>query len=179
MMKNKVLLTAVVVLLLSLVSAGCTSDVGGPSPSPPTSTYSSPKGFVITYPPDWVKDEAKSGPIAVFFDLPTGNAKESLNVQVWNRSANDTLENVTADILYGVQALPDYVQIEAGNATLGGVPSYRIVYTMTDDRDSLKVTEIWAIKGGKEYIITYEATPDNYNKYESTAQQMIDSFRIK
>jgi hypothetical protein len=71
------------------------------------------------------------------------------------------------------------VQIEAGNATLAGAPAYRIVYVATDERDSLKVTEIWVIKDGKEYIITYKATPDNYDKYESTAQQMIDSFRIR
>jgi hypothetical protein len=110
--------------------------------------------------------------------MPTGNAKENLNVQVWNRSTNDTLENVTADILYGVQALPDYVQIQAGNATLAGTAAYRVVYTITDERDSLKVTEIWTVKDRKEYVITYKATPDLYNKYESTAHQMIDSFRI-
>jgi hypothetical protein len=70
------------------------------------------------------------------------------------------------------------VQIEAGNATLAGVAAYRIVYMTTDERDSLKVTEIWMIKERKEYIVTYKATPDNYKKYESTAQQTIDSFTI-
>lgn len=178
-MRKTVLLTAVVVLLLSVLSAGCAFNVGSPSPSPPTETYNSAKGFTINYPPDWVKDEAKSGPIAVFFEMPTGNAKENLNVQVWNRSRNDTLANVTADVVSGVQALPGFVQIEAGNATLAGAPAYRIVYLTTDDRDSLKVTEIWTIKDGKEYVITYKATPNNYGKDESTAQQMIDSFRIR
>jgi len=178
-MRKTVLLAAVVVLLLSVLSAGCAFNAGSPSPSPPTEIYNSAKGFTINYPPDWVKDEAKSGPIAVFFEMPTGNGKENLNVQVWNRSTNDSLENVTAETLYGVQALSGFVQIEAGNATLAGAPAYRIVYTVTDERDSLKVAEIWTIKDGKEYVISYKATPNNYDKYESTAQQMINSFRIE
>jgi len=42
----------------------------------------------------------------------------------------------------------------------------------------LKLTQIWTIKDGKEYFITYKAAPNNYDTYLSAAQQMIDSFQI-
>jgi hypothetical protein len=71
-------------------------------------------------PSDWVKDEAKSGPIAVFL-----------------KCQQATLRRIS----------------------LAGAPAYRIAYTVTDERDSLKVTEIWSIKDGKKYIITCEQLP--------------------
>jgi len=38
--------------------------------------------------------------------------------------------------------------------------------------------EIGAIKGHKAYILTYEAGPNEYDKYLPIAIKMIDSFQI-
>ncbi|MGA7077065.1 MAG: PsbP-related protein [Halobacteriota archaeon] len=177
--KTAVLLVAIIVSL-SVLAAGCTSNVGNKTPPPsPTNTYNSAKGFTIKYPSDWTKNEPKSGAIAVLFGIPTNNATENLNVQVWNRSANDTLSSLTPSKLSALQDFSDFEQIEAGNTTLAGNPAYKIVYTATVDGDHLKLTQIWTVKDGKEYIITYKAAPNNYDTYASTAQQMIDSFQIK
>ncbi len=111
--------------------------------------------------------------------LPTNNATENLNVQVLNLSANDTLSSVTPDIISGIQNISDFKQIDAGNTTFAGNPAYKIVYTATDNGNKLKVTQIWTVKDGKAYFITYKAAPNNYDTYLSAAQQMIDSFQIK
>jgi len=177
--KNAVLLIGVI-MSVSVLAAGCIFNAGNPTPSAsPTNTLSSAKGFTIKYPSDWTKSEPKSGVIAVLFKMPTNNGTENLNVQVWNRSASDTLSSLTPGILSAVQDFPDFAQIDAGNVTLAGNPAYKIVYTANNNGDYQKVTEIWTVKDGKEYLITYKAAPSNYDAYSNTAQQMIDSFQIK
>ncbi|MEI7827019.1 MAG: PsbP-related protein [Euryarchaeota archaeon] len=180
MTKKTVILLICAVLLASALTAGCTFNAGNTTPSAsPTNTYDSAKGFTIKYPSDWTKDEPKSGALSVLFGIPTNNATENLNVQVWNLSANDTLSSLTATKLLAVQDFSDFKQIEAGNTTLAGNPAYKIVYTATVDGNSLKITQIWTVKDGKEYIITYKSDPKNFDTYASAAQQMIDSFQIK
>jgi hypothetical protein len=179
MSKKAVVLVISIVVSLSLLTAGCASNVGNPTPSAPTNTYDSAKGFTIKYPADWPKDEPKSGAISVLFRMPTNSAAENLNVQVWNRSANETLSNRTALMLAGVQDLSNFTEFSEGNTTLGGSQAYKIVYTATYDGDNLKFSQTWTLKHGKEFLITYKAAPQNFDTYASTAQQMIDSFKIK
>jgi hypothetical protein len=179
LIKRTAILLIGAVLIISVLASGCTFNVGNPTPSAPTNTYDSAKGFTIKYPSDWTKDVPKSGAISVLFRMPTKNAEENLNVQVWNRSANETLSSRTALTLAAVQDFSNYTEISAGNTTLGGNPAYKVTYTATYGGDHLKFTQIWTIKHGKEYIITYKADPKNFDTYASTAQQMIDSFKIK
>jgi hypothetical protein len=176
--KKTVAILLGIIISLSVLVAGCTSNVGNPTPSAPTNMYDA-KGYSIKYPSDWTKDVPKSGAISVLFRMPTNNAVENLNVQVWNRSVNETLSSRTALMLAAVQDLSNFTEFSDGNTTLGGKPAYKITYTATYDGDDLKFTQIWTINHGKEYIITYKAVPKNFDTYASTAQQMIDSFRIK
>jgi len=180
MSKKTVVLLIGIIISVSVLAAGCTFNLGNPTaPASPTNTYDSAKGFSIKYPPDWTKDEPKNGAISVLFGMPTNNDTENLNVQVWNLSANETLQSRTAVLLPAVQGFSDFTQIEAVNTNLAGNPAYKVVYTANIDGDLLKLTQIWTVKNGKEYIITYKAAPNNYDTYASTAQQMIDSFQIK
>jgi PsbP-like protein len=179
MNKTKVVPLVCILTSFLVLAAGCISNVGKPTPLAPTNMYDSAKGFTIIYPSDWTKDVPKSGPISVLFRMPTNNSSENVNVQVWNRSANETLSCRTASIIAAVQDFSNYTEISAGNATLGGNEAYMVSYTATYDGDYLKFIEIWTIKQGKEYLITYKADPQNFDTYASTAQQMIDSFKIK
>ena len=179
MSESRVVSLIGIVICFLVLAAGCTSNVGTPTPSAPTNTYDSAKGFTIKYQSDWTKDVPKSGAISVLFRMPTNNAAENLNVQVWNRSANETLSNRTAIMLAAVQDFSNYTEISAGNTTLGSNPAYKVTYTATYGGAYLKFTQIWTIKHGKEYIVTYKADPKNFDTYASTAQQMIDSFKIK
>jgi serine/threonine-protein kinase len=73
----------------------------------------------------------------------------------------------------------NYTLIESGNTTLAGNPAYKAVYTFNYAGLSTKTMEIWTIKEGKLYSITYVTTPRNYDANVETAQKMIDSFQIK
>ena len=178
MNKTKVVPLICIAMSFLVLAAGCTSNFGNPTPSATTNTYDSAKGFTINYPSDWTKDVPKSGAISVLFRMPTDNLAENFNVQIWNRSVNETLSNRTALHLAAVQEFSNYTELSAGNNTLAGNPAYQVTYTATYDGDDLKFTQLWTIKDGKEYLITYKADPKNFDTYASTAQQMIDSFQI-
>ena len=66
-----------------------------------------------------------------------------------------------------------------GNITLAGVPAYKIVYTYADAGQNFKGLETGTIIGNRVYFVQYENSPSRYDKDISTAQKMIDSFKIE
>jgi serine/threonine-protein kinase len=180
MIKKTAILLIGAVLIVSVLASGCTFNVGNTTTSSTTTTYTSSKGYSITYPSDWSKPDEQNSGAAVVFLTPTNNKTENLNVQVYNLTASDTLSNITSSIRSEVENFSDFKLIDAGNTTLAGNPAYKIVYTATTSNgNNLKVTQIWTVKDGKEYIITYKGAPTNYETHLSAAQKMIDSFQIK
>jgi len=180
LIKRTAILLIGAVLIVSVLASGCTFNVGNTTTSSTTTTYTSSKGYSITYPSDWSKPDEQNNGAAVVFLTPTNNKTENLNVQVYNLTASDTLSNITSSIRSEVENFSDFKLIDAGNTTLAGNPAYKIVYTATTSNgNNLKVTQIWTVKDGKEYIITYKGAPTNYETHLSAAQKMIDSFQIK
>jgi hypothetical protein len=67
------------------------------------------------------------------------------------------------------------------NNTLGGLPAYKSTYASTTSFASPypeRSMHIGAIKGDKVYILSYEAPPNEYDKYMPIVQQMINTFQI-
>jgi serine/threonine-protein kinase len=179
MIKKTAILLVGAVLIVSVLTSGCTFNVGNTTTSPTSTTYTSAKGYSIKYSSDWGKPQEQNNGAQVVFLTPTNNETENLYVQVANLSAGTTLANLTETIKSNEQDNKDFKQIEARNTTLAGLPAYKSVYTATSDGDQLKVLETWTVKDGKVYLIMYKAAPSNYDTYLSAAQQMIDSFQIK
>jgi serine/threonine-protein kinase len=180
MSKKTAVLLIGIVMSLSVLAAGCGSNIGNKTSSGVTTKTYESANFTIQYPSDWIKNEPTNGTVTVFFAIPNkNNATENLNVQVGNLSASDTLESITSAQIAHVQGFGNFTQIEAGNTTLAGNPAYKMVYTATYEGDFQKATQIWTVKDGKVYLITYKTAPDDYNTNLSAAQQMIDSFKIK
>jgi serine/threonine-protein kinase len=179
-MKKTAIMLIGVILIVSVLSSGCSFNVGNVSPSPTTTTYTSPRGYSVAYPSDWGKPDVQNNGALVAFLTPTNNKTENLNIQAYNVTASDTLSNITSTILSENKELANFTLIESGNTTLGGSPAYKTVFTVTSSSgDNLKVTQIWTVKDGKEYLITYKGFPANYDAHLSSAQKMIDSFQTK
>jgi serine/threonine-protein kinase len=177
MIKKTAILLIGALLIVSVLTSGCTFNVGNTTTSPTSTTYTSTKGFSINYPSDWGKPQVNGE--FVGFVTPTKNESENLNVQVMNLSASDTLETTTDDVISNAQDYNNFNEISAHNATLAGLPAYKIVFTATTDNgDQLEALQIWTVKDDKAYIITYKGAPANYDTYLSAAQKMIDSFQI-
>jgi uncharacterized protein YceK len=189
MIKKSVLLLIAAALIASVMTSGCTSNVGTTSPSPsPTNTYTSPQGFTIKYASDWGKPEERANNTVVI-SLPTNNASENLSVQVITLPSNATLATASENGTSTVDRYHDGVLLSPEeNTTLAGLPAKTYMYQATIDGKPLNVLKTWTVKDGKAYVITYKAgygagtatDPNNiFDKYLTTAQQVIDSFQLK
>jgi hypothetical protein len=66
------------------------------------------------------------------------------------------------------------------NAEFIGRPGYSMVYTSSLEGDdlTLKTLEVGSIIGNKSYYVSYNAQPENYEKYLPKVEQIIDSVKI-
>ncbi|AFY31662.1 hypothetical protein [Calothrix sp. PCC 7507] len=54
-----------------------------------------------------------------------------------------------------------------------------LVYIGKNGENNLKNLQVFTLKGGKAYVITYTAKIDNYNDFREIAETMIKSFEIE
>jgi hypothetical protein len=107
--------------------------------------------------------------------------KNNLQISVEDlRSKNTSLNeytNITINKLH--ESFGNQIQ-SSEDAILAGNPAHKIVYTTYyGEQQNFKVFQIWTVKDGKAYIITYNATPSNHAYYyKSIIQNMINSFDI-
>ena len=151
-------------------------------------TYqNSTAGIKLQYPSNWVKQEngtRQDTQTDLVTFTPTINSNASLDVTVDDitDSPGTTLAQYASDEIGSLKqqfANNDFKLTESKSSMiLAGLPAYRIVYTSVDQNTTTKDTEIGAIKGGKVYILTYEAGPNEYDKYLPIALKMIDSFKL-
>ena len=152
-------------------------------------TYqNSSAGIKLQYPSNWVKQEngtrQDTQTDLVTFTPPTINSNASLDITVDDitDSVGTTLAQYASDEIGSLKqqfANNDFKLIESKSSIiLAGLPAYRIVYTSVDQNTTTKDMEIGAIKGGKVYLLTYEAGPNEYDKYLPIALKMIDSFKL-
>jgi len=152
-------------------------------------TYqNSTAGIKMQYPSNWNKQEngtrQDTHTDLVRFTPPTINSNASLDVAVDDitNSPGTTLAQYASGefgSLKQLHANNDFKLIESKSSIiLAGLPAYRIVYTSVDQNTTMKDMEIGAIKGDKVYILTYEAGPNEYDKYLPIALKMIDSFKL-
>ena len=152
-------------------------------------TYqNSTSGIKLQYPSNWVKQEngtrQDTQTDLVTFTPPTINSNASLDVTVDDiaDSPGTTLAQYAGDEIGSLKqqfANNEFKLIESKSSIiLAGLPAYRIVYTSVDQNTTTKDMEIGAIKGGKVYLLTYEAGPNEYDKYLPIALKMIDSFKL-
>jgi serine/threonine-protein kinase len=187
-MKNKtvlaMLVTVVVLSGVFLIVATNKAVLAQRTTTANVLTYeNSTNDIKLQYPSSWDKDLNVSSPDVVTFYPSAVNSNASLTVTVddisdekgiplarYASDSNDAIKHETKDFkLVG----------STTNNTLAGLPAYKSTYSYEGDNNTkVQGMEIGAIKGDKVYIFTYEAGPNEYDKYLPIVQQLIKSFQI-
>lgn len=130
-------------------------------------------GITIKHPRAWEKVEnLKDG--LVSFSAPA--QKHTANILANKLPKTFTLDEYTKTSLDQLKE-KDIEITEQKKTTLSGLPAYKIVYTLADD---IKFMQVWAPKGGREYVFTYAGkTSSDYDERVSTAQKMVESIVIE
>ena len=72
----------------------------------------------------------------------------------------------------------DFKLIESSKTEISSNVAQKIVNTSRQGTYTMKFLQIFTIKDGVGYIITYTATLDTYDDYYPAIERMIKSFRI-
>jgi eukaryotic-like serine/threonine-protein kinase len=142
----------------------------------------------IDYPSNWKLDER---PYAdKFIAYITSTLKNSsdvfpttITVSVETLKKNISLDNYTnANLAQAKQSLPGFQLIDSNATILAGIPAHKIVYTFASPDPAIQIPfksmNIWTIKQGKAYNISYTQARSQYNKYLEVTEHMINSFSI-
>jgi eukaryotic-like serine/threonine-protein kinase len=128
----------------------------------------------IQYPDYWQKLQSGNSVTFVNSQLKTVGLKlESLSVN------NTTLDLYTTNhIVYLRQNIPGFSIINSSQSSIASSSAQKIVYTFNGRATIYKVMQLWTLKDGRIYMITYFAQSDLFNTFLPTAQKMIDSFQV-
>jgi eukaryotic-like serine/threonine-protein kinase len=186
-MKNKtaltMLVTVVVLSCVFLIVATNKAVLAQHTTTANWLTYeNSTNDIKLQYPSSWDKDLNVSSPDVVTFYPSAVNSNASLTVSVDDISdekgiplaqyASESMEPIKHES-------KDFKLLgSTTNNTLAGLPAYKSMYSYAGDNTKVQGMQIGAIKGDKVYIFTYEAGPNEYDKYLPIVQQLIKSFQI-
>jgi hypothetical protein len=110
-------------------------------------------------------------------------------VVTYSLTLNDTLDSLTA---YHKVNINDYPNCQTGSVhatTFAGKPAYNIVWQATVPEQlgtasssaqnmTIKVMQTYLINNNTGYVVTYKATPSDYNTYLAQAQRIMNSFAL-
>jgi hypothetical protein len=136
-------------------------------------------GFSLEYPTNWEKEESLT------FVSPQGGignrTPEAISITTEVLPTSDfNLERYTEAALGQVEVFQDFRLLNSSSTTLGGLPAHIIVYTFTDESQTpLQNLQVWTVKDGTAYVITYGGTPEEFDSSLPAFQRIIDSFSLE
>jgi eukaryotic-like serine/threonine-protein kinase len=139
--------------------------------------YSNPTfGIRTEYPADWGRLDLSfllnnSADIDFYpLDDTSGSKHIRMQVETLLSAHNMTLEQYNNARINSTEG-----QILGSNSTvLSGLPAREIVFTSTD----LKTMQVWTVKDGRVYTISYIAPEEDFQNDLLIAKRMIESFQI-
>jgi hypothetical protein len=198
-------ITVIAVLLLvvaSLLVAGCTSSntstndqttsaSATPSVQSDKTTFSSDKGYSITYPATWEKSVAAAPPVDVYLYVSPNEKANGVVVGTEGLTSGMTLNDFVNAQITNIKnynsagVYKNLAILSETNSTLSGKPAHTIVFsgvfpvqysTTTTTNKSLKIMQTFVVNDNTGYVISYKAIQSDYDKYLTLAAQAINSF---
>jgi hypothetical protein len=142
--------------------------------------YSNPNlGFTLEYPSNWTKQES------LVFISPQGGTDNrfpeviSINTEVLP-SSDFSLDRYSEAALGQMERIRDFKLLNSSSTTLAGLPAHKVVYTFTGESQTpLQNLHVWTVKDGIAYIVTYNATPEEFDSSLPALQSVLDTFRLE
>ncbi len=147
-------------------------------------------GMKIVYPSDWKKEEYYDANVRTIVQF-SSPATPRVYIEVFELPAsNITLDEYSKQTIDGLKSFMarervNFDIIESSDVTLAGYPAHQIVYTQpgfdpnnSSEQFREKGLNIWTLKNGNAYAITYVAAESEFAHFSAIAQKMLDSFEL-
>ena len=140
-------------------------------------------GFKVDYPQTWQQQERNDIFVTgVYFSAPLegdgDNFRERVSVSVEDLAAETSLAQYTNDALAQIKHLSDPNTQAARTANLGQAEARQVIYTGTENDNSVRKMQTWLVKDKQAYVITYTAQTNSYEDYLPMVEAMLASFEI-
>ena len=118
----------------------------------------------------------------VYNDAPT-TVVVSIKRRLPVHHASDTLQDITNDQIHLLDICFDNVRLleHSYDRKMGEILASKLTYTYTDPLENhidKKCMKIISVQGHKEMVITYGSKNQDFDKFLSTADRMVGTFRI-
>ncbi|MFN6562553.1 MAG: protein kinase domain-containing protein [Nostoc sp. ChiSLP01] len=140
-------------------------------------------GIKIQYPETWKIQETPNlitKKIVTFLspkETETDRFQEFFTITV--ETFSGTLQESQDLFIKEIKAtLSDATIVNISETSLAKKRANQLIFMGKDGNKNLKNLQIWTLKGNQAYIITYSAALDDYDRFLSTAEKMIESFEI-
>lgn len=100
------------------------------------------------------------------------------NVTLVVADAEGSLERYTRDALAALDAVPGSAVLQAGPARLAGLPAHRVSFTGRLGGLRMRWLQVWTLKAGKAYVLTYSAEEARYPDGLRAVERALASFEI-
>ena len=166
---------ASLLILLPLLAFGCSGNGVDPGDSDLSPAFD--------FPEDWTRQPASGSVILLALSPEEDTAdtfRESMNVVVEAYAdGRDFDQYVAGSMLALSTALSNYSTVESDPTELGGRRAHRIVYSGTLDNTDL-YNLVYLVDGGdRAWTITCSATPESFDRWVTTFDQIAETFRLE
>jgi hypothetical protein len=141
--------------------------------------YSNPNlGLTLEYPSNWTKKES-----LVFISPQVGIGNQAPELITIDTEVLPTLDfsldtYTNLSLRQAQESLQDFKLLNSSSTTLAGLPAHMIVYSFTPSQNTtLQNLATWTIKDGMVYIISYIATPEEFESSLTALRSVLDTFR--
>lgn len=150
--------------------------------TPELQSYENKKdGFSIQFPGTRSFQEDVYGS-SVMFASPTNESdkiKENIGIMKKTLSKAYTLDEYYALNKEALSGQAGYTEVENTTITVNGLDAKKVIFKSAMNDTKLQFEQIFIIKDGFVYIITYTATEATFGEYVQDLNDMIASFEIK
>jgi len=136
-------------------------------------------GFSMTPPSGWTVNVGVSGTVVMFVGPVVPETGGNVNINVVVGNTTETLSQASDSIRanYPID-FTNFSIVSENSRNIGGLISYEIVYTFTQQGFDFKEKQVLLIENGTDFIISCTATPSNYDAYLTTFDQSIQTFQL-
>ena len=127
-------------------------------------------------PPAWTETPTTG---VIVLNLRTERPRSSVNLVVVPSSQGETLDRTMAQLPEQLgHELADFKLVERDYLIVNDRPVGRIIYEGSRNGFHGKLAQFVIVKGGRDYVLSYTATPDTYEDEYPSVEQVLASLEI-
>jgi hypothetical protein len=134
-------------------------------------TYTGP-GYTINHPADWTPKKSADA-----VQITAADGGTNMNINSADAAGASLADIVTETRKELGKALKSLKYITDEPASFGSNDAHYLVYTADFSGVTVQLSQLMVKVGDKVYIFSFGGTPENFKKFDTTARQMIASFK--